>query len=170
MKDSHYVLIFGAAGLLLALAVSKPRLLQPEMAPPVGSLLRPAGLGLEKTPAETHVYAEGTVTLGSDISAQEAARRVLFIIARAAVNGQPGAGMPVAVKKIDAPVFPLTFSLTNANNMIGTDFYEGNLTLLVRLDADGIAGPKQPDDVETSVDVGPQTTRRVEINLSKKTS
>jgi cytochrome c-type biogenesis protein CcmH len=125
---------------------------------------RPMAHSQEKTPADLHVYAEGTITLGSGVSAQDA-NRALFIIARASVGGKPVDGPPVAVKKIDAPTFPLSFSLTNANNMMGTEFYPGDLTLLVRLDADGIAGPKQPDDIETSVQIKSKQARQIQVTL-----
>jgi cytochrome c-type biogenesis protein CcmH len=82
---------------------------------------------------------------------------VLFIIARSASGGPP-----VAVKKISHPAFPLEFSLGTADNMVGEDFFEGNLQIVARLDADGNAGPKQPGDVEGTAAVS-ERSRRVQI-------
>jgi hypothetical protein len=172
MKDSHYILIFAALGLVLAFAVSKPLRRPSELAPIVGTPMnmpagRPMTHSYDKTPAETHSYADGTISLGSGVTAEQAAQRTLFIIARAAVNGKPAGGPPIAVQKINSPAFPFTFSLTNANNMMGTDFYEGDLALTVRLDVDGMAGPKQPEDIETVAQVKAKGPRQVRLTLSK---
>ncbi len=168
MKDLHYVLIFTGIGLVTAYAVSTPLRQSPAMAPRVGTPLRPTAMGAAKTPENIQVYAEGSISLGSGISAQTAASRTLFIIARPTVNGQPTGGPPLAVQKIEAPVFPMVFSLTNANNIVGEDFYDGDLVLFSRLDADGKAGPKQPDDLESSVIINAKTgQRQVQITLQK---
>jgi hypothetical protein len=92
----------------------------------------------------------------------------LFIIARPAVK-QPGSNMPpIAVQRIDSPVFPLAFSLTNANNMIGEDFYDGDITLTVRLDVDGKAGAKQPNDLESTMLINAQENQRqVQLTLKR---
>ena len=43
--------------------------------------------------------------------------------------------MPVAVKRVAKPIFPVTFTLTLADSMAGGSFYDGDLTITARLDA-----------------------------------
>ena len=112
------------------------------------------------TGAEDRVYVQGTINVAATLPL-EVTHRVLFIIAKS-----PAGGPPVAVKRIESPTFPLTFSLTPANNMVGTDFYEGDLALTVRLDKDGVAGPKQPEDVEVITPIPAASDRRVSVTLT----
>ena len=58
----------------------------------------------------------------------------LFIIARRA--GAAG-GPPLAVKKIDKPIFPLSYSLSQENVMMQGTPFNGKVDLTVRLDKDG---------------------------------
>ncbi len=168
MKDSHYIILFTAVGLALAFVVSKPLRQPANTMPRVGTPMS----SMEEKPAvaekEARVYAEGTIALGGGISEQKAANEVLFIFVRPAVDGKVTAGgPPIAVKRIPSPIFPLNFSLTNANNMIGTDFYDGDIAVVVRLDADGMAGPKRADDTEVSSLVSAKGPRDIQITLSR---
>jgi hypothetical protein len=155
VKDGGYVAVFVVAGVVLAVAASRPLHRSDKIRPH----------RMEDVPAlsekDTRSYVEGTVSLAPDISPELASSRVLFIIARP-VNGS----VPIAVKRFPSPVFPLAFSLTNANNMAGTDFYDGELSLMVRLDADGMAGPKRADDIEADATVDPKS-RQVQIELTR---
>lgn len=164
MKDIHYILIFSAAGLALAYGISTPLRRPPEMAPRVGTPLRQDALS--EPVGDVKVYVEGTVSLGKGVTAQEAAQRSLFLIVRPVTAGKPAGGPPLAVKKVDAAQFPVSFSLTNENNMVGTDFYDGDIVLVARLDADGMAGPKQAEDVEVVVPVD-KTSRKVAATLTR---
>lgn len=60
-------------------------------------------------------------------------------------------GPPLAVKKIDRPTFPLSYSLGAENVMTQGVPFTGKLTITVRLDQDGNAGtqgPRFPGDPE----------------------
>lgn len=171
MKDIKYILIFTAIGLALAFAVSGPLRRPPQEM--VGTPLRPM-MGSGSTIAtgsnqpaseKKQVYAQGTISLGNGIMGIEG--RPLFLIIKAAVDGRPAGGPPVAVKRIDRPTFPLSFSLTNENNMVGSDFYDGDLVLIARLDKDGAAGPKQPEDFESSTIIKAAESRQAQVTIRR---
>jgi hypothetical protein len=86
----------------------------------------------------------GTITLGSGFERQVPAGAILFLIAR---KGQ-GGGPPLAVKRIEAPKFPLAFSLGPADRMIQQMPFEGPLQLSARLDTDGNAMTREPGDLQ----------------------
>jgi tetratricopeptide (TPR) repeat protein len=82
------------------------------------------------------------VTLTLDPSAKSSPNAVLYVIARAA--GQT-AGPPAAVKRINAPSFPLEIDLSTADSMMGQPL-PANVRLEARLDSDGDAMTKNPSD------------------------
>lgn len=76
----------------------------------------------------------GTITMDQKLRAKVDPNAALFIIARPA--GGAG-GPPLAVKKIDRPAFPLTYSLGQENVMMPGAPFTGKINLTVRLDKDG---------------------------------
>jgi tetratricopeptide (TPR) repeat protein len=82
------------------------------------------------------------VTLTLDPSAKSSPNAVLYVIARAA--GQT-AGPPAAVKRINAPTFPIEIVLSTADSMMGQPL-PPNVRLEARLDSDGDAMTKNPSD------------------------
>ena len=164
MKDAKYIFLFCVIGLALAWAVSGPLRRPPErlVGTPLaggGSTLSPTGPMPAQEPAG-EVYARGTIELASSASRSDAPP-TLFLIARPAQGGPP-----VAVRKIGAPRFPFEFSLTTAHNMVGEDFFPGDLTIVARLDADGAAGPRQPGDWEGTAAAG-EGSRDVRLVVEK---
>ena len=92
-----------------------------------------------QTPKETPVAPaapriEGTVRLDPERAAKAGGRAVLYIVARPA--GAQG-GPPLAVKRIPAPAFPVSFSLGSGDVMMPGTAFEGPLNLSARLDRDG---------------------------------
>jgi hypothetical protein len=92
----------------------------------------------------------------------------LFIIARSA---EGGGGPPLAVKKIDRPVFPLAYSLGSENVMMQGRPFSGKVTIIVRLDKDGNATTRDPGDLtgeykKNPVEVG---SKNVDIVLDQIT-
>ena len=104
------------------------------------------------------VYAEGTIDVAPSAKSIAAHTPVLFVMIKAAV-----AGPPLAVKRVDRPVFPFSFSITEADSMAGGGFFDGNVNLIARLDQDGMAGPKQPGDLETILEIKKGSSRRVSV-------
>jgi cytochrome c-type biogenesis protein CcmH len=73
---------------------------------------------------------------------EERAREgVLFVIARS-----PEGGPPLAVKRFQAPSFPLEFELGPEDRMVAARPFVGPLLLSARLDADGNATSRDPGD------------------------
>jgi cytochrome c-type biogenesis protein CcmH len=97
----------------------------------------------------------GKITLDPKLTANVDKQATLFIIARPA--GAAG-GPPLAVKKIDRPVFPLSYSLGSENVMMQGRPFAGKVTISVRLDKDGNPTTRQPGDLtgetKNPVDVG----------------
>ena len=89
------------------------------------------------TPLDTAAQGQtisGKITVDPKLQSKVEPQAVLFIIARAA--GAAG-GPPLAVKKIDKPRFPLSYSLGPANVMMQGVAFAGKLNISVRLDKDG---------------------------------
>jgi tetratricopeptide (TPR) repeat protein len=101
------------------------------------------------------------VTLNLDPSAKgRAAGSVLYVIARAA---GVMAGPPAAVKRINGATFPLTFDLGAADSMMGQAL-PGVLRIEARLDADGDAKTKGPNDFVAAQD-GVAAGASITLNL-----
>jgi hypothetical protein len=88
----------------------------------------------------------GTIELDSGFYADRPANGMLFIIARS----RP-AGPPLAVLRVPNPSFPHTFELGQAQVMIPTLQFEGEIKLSARLDSDGNAMTKLPGDLVGAV-------------------
>jgi cytochrome c-type biogenesis protein CcmH len=84
--------------------------------------------------ATTGQTISGTITLDAKLKPNIDPDAALFIIARPA--GGPG-GPPLAVKKIDKPAFPLSYSLGQENVMMQGTPFSGKVNITVRLDKDG---------------------------------
>ncbi|MBI4552065.1 MAG: hypothetical protein HY710_07365 [Candidatus Latescibacteria bacterium] len=87
----------------------------------------------------------GTLSIAPDLAAKVNGTEVIFLIAR-----RPEGGPPLAVKKIDHPQFPLSYTLGSADAMLNEPF-AGEVMIVARLDRDGNAGPPQPGDMEGTV-------------------
>jgi cytochrome c-type biogenesis protein CcmH len=108
----------------------------------------------------------GKVTIDPKLKANVDSRAVLFIIARPA---GAGGGPPLAVKKIDRPVFPFSYSLGSENVMMQGRPFAGKVTISVRLDKDGNPITRQPGDLtgeykKNPVEVG---SKNVDIVLDQ---
>jgi cytochrome c-type biogenesis protein CcmH len=87
----------------------------------------------------------GTIALAPGFERKVPAGAILFLVAR---KGGASGGPPLAVKRVEAPRFPLEFSLGPDDRMIETLPFEGPLQLSARLDADGNAMTRQPGDLQ----------------------
>ena len=110
----------------------------------------------------------GKITVDAKLNANIDSNASLFIIARAA--GGAG-GPPLAVKKIDKPVFPLTYSLSQENVMMQGRPFTGKIDLTVRLDKDSNPITRTPGDMtgeykKNPVEVG---AKNVDIVLDQVT-
>ncbi len=151
MRDLKFIVLFVLIGLGVAWFASAPMRRHGVDAPAEQT----TGLQQEAPPAQ--IYAEGVVEAAPGFTS---AAPALFLIARPVAGG-----MPVAAKRLPHPIFPVNFSLSLADSMAGGDFHKGDLTIIARLDADGVAGPQQPGDVETSTVLKDGAPRAVHLVL-----
>ncbi len=86
----------------------------------------------------------GTIRVDPKLQGKVDKQATLFIIARPA--GGSG-GPPLAVKRIDTPSFPLSYSLGPENVMIQGTPFSGKLLISARLDKDGDAMTRDPGDL-----------------------
>lgn len=84
----------------------------------------------------------GEVRLGQG---RPPAGATLFVVARSA--GSRG-GPPLAVLRVPEPSFPFAFELSQANVMIPSLRFEGEMDVTARLDVDGNAMTRDPSDLE----------------------
>ena len=86
---------------------------------------------------------EGTISLAPELEARVPDGAVLFLIAR-----RGAAEPPLAVKRIQAPSFPLAFSIGPEDRMIESMPFAGPLTLSARVDADANATTRSSGDLQ----------------------
>jgi len=114
-------------------------------APPVAAASGPPPVAAASGPP-----IRGSVRLAPGLE-ERAREGVLFVIARS-----PEGGPPLAVKRFQAPSFPLEFELGPEDRMVAARPFVGPLLLSARLDADGNATSRAPDD--------PQATAPAPVN------
>ena len=118
------------------------------------------------TPSSAQV--SGKITIDPKLKGSVDPNAALFIIARPAGGA---AGPPLAVKKIDKPIFPLSFTLGQENVMMQGTPFAGKINITVRLDKDGNpttrgAGDMTGDYKKNPVDVG---TKNADIIIDQLT-
>lgn len=86
----------------------------------------------------------GRVQLSPALADQVRSTDVLFVI----VKRPGGSPRPIAAKRIENPIFPVSFEITNADVMVAGSELRGMVDVIARLDRDGQAGPVQPGDIE----------------------
>jgi cytochrome c-type biogenesis protein CcmH len=110
----------------------------------------------------------GRISLDPKLKANLDPNAALFIIARpAGVAGGP----PLAVKKIDKPAFPLSYSLGQENVMMQGTPFTGKINIIVRVDKDGNpttrgAGDMTGEYKKNPVEVG---TTNVDVVIDQMT-
>jgi len=92
--------------------------------------------------APAAVTFEGTVVLPDSLKARFVPGSTLFVVARSL----GGEARPVAAQKIVPSNFPVAFSLTQADSMMG-DPLPAEVDLLVRLDRDGDISTRDEGDL-----------------------
>ena len=86
----------------------------------------------------------GQITIDPKLADRVHPNDVLFIIVRRP-QGMP---RPIAVKRVEAPTFPVQFQISNEDVMVEGSELRGMVEVLARLDRDGQAGPPQVGDLE----------------------
>ncbi|MFQ5542603.1 MAG: tetratricopeptide repeat protein [Candidatus Binatia bacterium] len=109
---------------------------------------------------------EGTISVDPKLKSKLDSRDALYIIVRSAKSSK---GPPLAVKKVDRPVFPYSYSLGPENMMMPGSPFSGKVTVSVRLDKDGNPITREPgslkgDYKKNPVEIG---SRRVDIIIDQ---
>lgn len=110
----------------------------------------------------------GRIVIADKLAAQVDTRGVLYVSVRNV--GMPNQGPPLAAKRFSQPSFPLSYSISNADVMMKGLPFTGPFDVYVRLDRDGDAMTKGPDDLIAD---GPKANvkagdRDVNITLSRR--
>lgn len=90
--------------------------------------------------ANEHPTLSGTIRVDPKLSNK--LHHTVFIIVK------KESGPPLAVKRILHATFPLRYEITAADMMVPNIPFTGEVTIMVRVDKDGKAGPAQPGDLE----------------------
>jgi hypothetical protein len=134
---------------------------------PEPSLELPPPPGMRGAPplaAESGAPIRGTLRLAPELEAAQPSGGVLFLIARTATPGPP-----LAVKRIEAPRFPLDFEIGPDDRMLASVPFTGPLLLTARLDSDGNATSRTPGDLQGgAADAVSPGASGVEIVLDQK--
>ncbi len=94
--------------------------------------------------ASTSQQISGKISIDPKLKGNVDNQASLFIIARPSGVDK---GPPLAVKKIDRPVFPLNYSVGPENVMMQGMPFTGSIAITVRLDKDGNPTTRQPGDL-----------------------
>jgi cytochrome c-type biogenesis protein CcmH len=98
-----------------------------------------------KEPVTKSSRIEGTISVDPKLKSKLESRDVLYIVLRSA---DTTGGPPLAVKKVDRPVFPLSYSLGPEDSMVAGTSFSGNLNVSVRIDKDGNAMTREPGSLK----------------------
>lgn len=98
--------------------------------------------------ASGEAKVSGTVVVAAELAATMSTEGTLFLILRS--SGMPAVGPPLAVKRYSKPQFPLQFEIGTADVMMAGMPLDGPFDLTVRLDRDGNAMSKDPNDLTTA--------------------
>ncbi len=96
------------------------------------------------TAAASGQQIAGRISIDPKLKAKVDSQATLFVIVR---PSDAAKGPPLAVKKIDRPVFPLSYALGPENVMMRGMPFTGSVTVTARLDKDGNPTTRQPGDL-----------------------
>lgn len=107
--------------------------------------IRPGQLSAGPQPVDPNAVISGTVALKEGIKPRGAG--TLFIIARP--KGVES-GPPLAVKRVEAPVFPIGFQMSEENVMLQGNRFAGDITLMAKWSKEGSPMTTSPGDLAMS--------------------
>jgi cytochrome c-type biogenesis protein CcmH len=107
-------------------------------------------------------HLSGRITIDAKLQGSMISRATLFIIARPAGSTK---GPPLAVKKIDRPVFPLSYSLGPENVMMQGSPFSGKVTVSARIDADGNPATREAGDLSGDYKKNPATVGANNVDI-----
>lgn len=123
---------------------------------------------LSTATAQAAETVTGTITVDPTLAGAIAPSDVMFITARAVgANGQPG--QLLAARRITPVVFPLNYTLSKGDLMMGGEF-RGPVNIVARIKKNGMAGPPAAGDLEGTFGKNPATVgdSKVDIVIDKR--
>lgn len=116
----------------------------------------------KEEPQASGAVVSGTIRLADGLHDRIGSNAVLFVIARPAPVGGP----PLAVKRLDIPAFPHSYTLTQGDAMIEIDWSEIDaLYVSAKIDADGRVGGSKTGDMEGIYPQNPVAPGAVEVDI-----
>lgn len=123
------------------------------------------GPSMEGPPAAAGPNVSGTVKIAPDVA--PVANGTLFVMVRLA--GTPDRGPPLAVSKMDAPIFPVKFEVGARDIMLKGMPFTGPFDIYARLDRDGDPMTRDPEDVVLAAPIpGVMPGQSIEMTLARK--
>ena len=113
-------------------------------------------------PAPTGQQITGKISIDPKLKGNVDSQATLFIIARPAGADK---GPPLAVRKIERPVFPLSYSLGAENVMMQGIPFTGSVAVIARLDKDGNPTTRQPGDLTGDYQKNPVAVSSQNIDI-----
>ena len=101
--------------------------------------------------ASTASILSGTIALDDSIAKSVSGKVIVFVIARSGPAVPGGKGHPVFAKRLDVTSFPVTFSLSAQDSMMG-QAPPDHVTLEARIDLDGDAMTRDPGAPTAKID------------------
>lgn len=111
-------------------------------------------------PAQKQI--QGIVSVDSKLEIKVDAKAVLFIIARSANSTRRP---PLAVRRVEAPVFPLSYSLGPENVMVPGVPFSGKVVISARLDKDGNPMTREPGNLTGEYKKNPVEIGSKEVDI-----
>lgn len=93
----------------------------------------------------------GTIALDDSIAKSVSGKVIVFVIARSGPAVPGGKGHPVFAKRLDVTSFPVSFSLSAQDSMMG-QAPPDHVTLEARIDLDGDAMTREPGAPSAKID------------------
>ena len=100
-------------------------------------------------PIDPSKFVKGAIALGGGVKAP--AGGVIFLAVRPADAAGKSAGPPLAVQLLTPSQFPMTFSVTEADAMIGGTGFSGSVLVTARFDQDQDVDTRQSGDLSGQV-------------------
>ena len=111
-------------------------------------------------PAQKQI--QGIVSVDPKLEIKVDAKAVLFIIARSANSTRRP---PLAVRRVEAPVFPLSYSLGPENVMVPGVPFSGKVVISARLDKDGNPMTREPGNLTGEYKKNPVEIGSKEVDI-----
>ena len=127
----------------------------------------PAESATLEAPVDPKAAISGTIELPAAQRAHVAPADTVFLVARRIADNPQARGTLVAVKRLSAAAFPISFTLSARDMMVPTGAFDGEVSLAVRVDKDGDPMTRRKGDVFGSLPKVSVGARGVKLTLDQ---